>query len=94
VRVIKDCEHGIVRQVTLLDDTGHEVVPVTRFLSHLTDSNYSPNTVCAYAYDLRQPSTATSHPPSRTAHLRDNRSSDCRTPLAEDPAQLHLRPLH
>jgi len=53
VRVIKDCEHGIVRQVTLLDDTGREVVPVTRFLSHLTDSSYSPNTVCAYAYDLR-----------------------------------------
>jgi len=53
VRVIKDCEHGIVRQVRLLDDTGREVVPVTRFLSHLTDSNYSPNTVCAYAYDLR-----------------------------------------
>ena len=53
MRVIKHCEHGIVRQVTLLDDTGREVVPVTRFLSHLTDSNYSPNTVCAYAYDLR-----------------------------------------
>jgi Phage integrase, N-terminal SAM-like domain len=53
VRVIKDCEHGIVRPVTLLDDTGREVVPVTRFLSHLADSNYSPNTVCGYAYDLR-----------------------------------------
>ena len=26
---------------------------VNRFLSHLTDSGYSPNTVCAYAYDLR-----------------------------------------
>ena len=53
MRVVKRCEHGIVRQVTLLDDTGREVGPVTRFLSHLTDSNYSPNTVCAYAYDLR-----------------------------------------
>jgi site-specific recombinase XerD len=53
VRVIKHCEQGIVRQVTLLDDTGREVVQVTRFLSHLTDSDYSPNTVCAYAYDLR-----------------------------------------
>jgi len=29
------------------------VAPVNRFLSHLTDSAYSPNTVCAYAYDLR-----------------------------------------
>jgi integrase/recombinase XerD len=53
VQVIKDCEHGIVRRVTLLDDAGAEVVPVTRFLSHLTDSGYSPNTICAYAYDLR-----------------------------------------
>jgi len=53
VRVIKYCEQGIVRQVTLLDDTGCEVVQVTRFLSHLTDCDYSPNTVCAYAYDLR-----------------------------------------
>ncbi len=53
MRVIKYCEQGIVRQVTLLDDTGCEVVQVTRFLSHLTDCDYSPNTVCAYAYDLR-----------------------------------------
>lgn len=53
MRVIKHCEQGIVRQVTLLDDIGREVVQVTRFLSHLTDSDYSPNTVCAYAYDLR-----------------------------------------
>jgi hypothetical protein len=53
VRVIKYCEQGIVPQVTLLDDTGREVVQVTRFLSHLTDSAYSPNTVCGYAYDLR-----------------------------------------
>ena len=53
MRGIKYCEQGIVRQVTLLDDTGCEVVQVTRFLSHLTDCDYSPNTVCAYAYDLR-----------------------------------------
>jgi integrase/recombinase XerD len=39
--------------VMLLDDAGVEVVAVTRFLSHLTDSNYSPNTVLSYAYDLR-----------------------------------------
>jgi integrase len=53
VRVVKHRERGIVQRVVLLDDAGDEVVPVTRFLSHLTDSNYSPNTVCAYAYDLR-----------------------------------------
>ncbi len=52
MRVVKQCEGGIVRRVVLLDDVGVEVVLVTRFLSHLSDSNYSPNTVCAYAYDL------------------------------------------
>jgi len=52
VRVVKQREGGIVRRVMLLDEAGAEVVPVTRFLWHLADSNYSPNTVCAYAYDL------------------------------------------
>ncbi len=41
------------RDVTLLDDDGAEVVAVNRFLSRLLDANYSPNTVCAYGYDLR-----------------------------------------
>ena len=49
MRVIKHCENGIVRRVALIDDAGRDVVPVTRFLSHLMDTNYSPNTVCAYA---------------------------------------------
>jgi integrase/recombinase XerD len=53
VRVVKRHERGIVGRVVLLDDAGGEVVAVSRFLSHLTDSTYSPNTVCAYAYDLR-----------------------------------------
>jgi integrase/recombinase XerD len=53
VRVVKRHKRGIVGRVVLLDDAGGEVVPVSRFLSHLTDSSYSPNTVCAYAYDLR-----------------------------------------
>lgn len=53
MQVVRHGENGAVRRVTLLDDAGVEVVAVTRFLSHLTDSNYSPNTVCAYAYDLR-----------------------------------------
>jgi hypothetical protein len=47
VRVVKQRENGIVRRVVLLDDRGDEVAPVNRFLSHLTDSDYSPNTVCA-----------------------------------------------
>ena len=53
VRVVKGREDGIVRQVLLIDDRGGEVVPVNRFLSHLVDMGYSPNTVCAYGYDLR-----------------------------------------
>ncbi len=53
MQVVRHGEVGVVRRVTLLDDAGVEVVAVTRFLSHLTDSNYSPNTVCSYAYDLR-----------------------------------------
>jgi integrase/recombinase XerD len=53
VRVVKERDGGIVRRVILFDDTGDEVSLVTRFLSHLADSGYSPNTLCAYAYDLR-----------------------------------------
>lgn len=53
MRVVREVEGGVVRRVRVLDDTGAEVEPVVRFLSHLTDSGYSPNTVCAYAYDLR-----------------------------------------
>ncbi len=52
MRVVKEVEGGVVRRVVLLDDAGAEIETVTRFLSHLTDANYSPNTVCAYAYDL------------------------------------------
>ena len=53
VRVVKEREDGVVRRVVLVDDGGDEVVPVNRFLSHLFDAGYSPNTVCAYGYDLR-----------------------------------------
>jgi site-specific recombinase XerD len=53
VQVVKERDGGIVRRVVLLDQAGGEVELVTRFLSHLSDSGYSPNTVCAYAYDLR-----------------------------------------
>jgi hypothetical protein len=41
VRVVREVDGGIVRRVVLLDDAGSEVEPVTRFLSHLSDSNYS-----------------------------------------------------
>ncbi|MDJ0363466.1 tyrosine-type recombinase/integrase [Rhodococcus sp. H29-C3] len=54
MKVIKHSAAGIVRRVMLVDDMGGDVVPVCRFLSHLADSGYSPNTLCAYAYDLRR----------------------------------------
>jgi hypothetical protein len=53
VQVVKEIGGGIVRRVVLLDDAGDEVELVTRFLSPLSDSGYSPHTLCAYAYDLR-----------------------------------------
>lgn len=53
MRVVKERESGIVRRVMLLDDDGEDIVLVTKFLAHLADSGYSPNTLCAYAYDLR-----------------------------------------
>ncbi len=53
MRVVREVDDGIVRSVVLLDDAGGAIEPVNRFLAHLGDANYSPNTVCAYAYDLR-----------------------------------------
>lgn len=53
MQVVKERDGGIVRRVVLLDDAGDGVELVNRFLAHLTDAGYSPNTVCAYAYDLR-----------------------------------------
>ena len=54
MQVVKYVDGGIVRRVVLLDDAGVEVVLVTRFLAHLADSGFSPNTLCAYGYDLRR----------------------------------------
>ena len=53
MRVVKFSQGGIVRRVAVLDDADEEIVLVTRFLRHLSDSGYSPNTLCAFAYDLR-----------------------------------------
>jgi len=53
VRVIKEEDGGIVRRVRLVDDAGEPVGPVCRFLSHLGDREFSPNTMAAYAYDLK-----------------------------------------
>lgn len=53
MRVVKQQEGGIVRRVVLVDEADGTVGPVNWFLSHLMDAGYSPNTVCAYGYDLR-----------------------------------------
>lgn len=44
---------GIVTSVALVDDVGHQIPSVTRFLRHVLDSGGSPNTALAYGYDLR-----------------------------------------
>jgi integrase len=53
VRVIKEREGGVVRRVRLLDEAGEPIAAVTRFLDHLAEREYSPYTLCAYAYDLQ-----------------------------------------
>ena len=42
-----------IRSWTVLGDDGVPVVPVDRFLAYLTDIGRSPNTVKAYAHDLK-----------------------------------------
>jgi integrase/recombinase XerD len=53
VRVIKERDGGIVRRVRLVGDDGEPVGPVCRFLDHLGDREFSPNTLAAYGYDLK-----------------------------------------
>ena len=50
---VKERDGGIVRKVWLLGDEGEPVAPVCRFLSHLGDREFSPNTLSAYGYDLK-----------------------------------------
>jgi integrase/recombinase XerD len=53
VRVIKERDGGIVRRVRLIGDDGEPVGPACRFLDHLGDREFSPNTLAAYGYDLK-----------------------------------------
>lgn len=53
MRVVKEREGGVVRRVRLLDQAGEPIAAVTRFLDHLAEREYSPYTLCAYAYDLQ-----------------------------------------
>jgi len=46
-------EGAIVRRVHLLGDNGDPIAAVRRFLDHLAERGYSPSTLGAYAYDLR-----------------------------------------
>lgn len=53
MRVVKIREDGIVRRVRLVDVNGQLVEVACRFLEHLVDRGFSPNTLCAYGYDLK-----------------------------------------
>nr|WP_208865398.1 site-specific integrase [Amycolatopsis rubida] len=53
MRVVKVREAGGVRQVRLLDAEGRAVEVAGRFPEHLVDRGFSPNTLCAYGYDLK-----------------------------------------
>ncbi|CAM3962156.1 hypothetical protein TSST111916_16000 [Tsukamurella strandjordii] len=53
MKVLTEHEGGAVSRVYLPCTAGAEVEPVNRYLAHLIDAAYSPNTVAGYAYDLR-----------------------------------------
>lgn len=53
MRVVKIREGGVVRKVRLLDSEGCPVEAACQFLEHLVDRGSSPNTLCAYGYDLQ-----------------------------------------
>lgn len=53
MRVVKERDGGVVRRVRLVDGEGEPIGPAGRFLAHLGDRNFSPNTLCAYCYDLK-----------------------------------------
>lgn len=51
--VLRDGARTAGVRYQLADDRGNVVAAVSGFLAHLASSEYSPNTVRAYAYDLR-----------------------------------------
>ncbi|MFE7430493.1 tyrosine-type recombinase/integrase [Streptomyces sp. NPDC057545] len=53
MQVLQECQDGIVRRVQLVDDEHEPVGSACRFLDHLADRGFSPNTLRAYAYDLK-----------------------------------------
>lgn len=53
MRVVKLKDGPRVTGALLVDEEGFPVPEVCGFLTHLADSGHSPNTVVAYAYDLR-----------------------------------------
>jgi integrase/recombinase XerD len=54
VRVVKIRDGGVVRKVRLLDDDGSAIDAPCQFLEHQSDRGSSPNTLCAYGYDLKR----------------------------------------
>ncbi|SKQ83306.1 tyrosine-type recombinase/integrase [Mycobacteroides abscessus] len=53
MKVLTEHEGAVVRRVYLSGPAGAELEPINRYLAHLIDAEYSPNTVAGYAYDLR-----------------------------------------
>lgn len=54
MRVVKVRDGGVVRKVRLLDENGRPIEAACRFLEHQSDRGSSPNTLCAYGYDLKR----------------------------------------
>jgi hypothetical protein len=84
--VVKDRDGGIVRRVVLLDGAGVQVSPVTRFLAHLTDAGYSPNTDEQVLADLDRPQTV--------RHFRDALRRLVTWIAATHPEMTSLAELH
>jgi len=54
VRVVKIQDGGVVGKVRLPDDDGCAIDAPCQFLEHQGDRRSSPNTLCAYGYDLKR----------------------------------------
>lgn len=54
MRIGEERDNGVVRRVRLFDEDGHSVEVVDRFLAHLGERGFSPNTLRAYGYDLKR----------------------------------------
>ena len=54
MKVVKVRYGGVVGRVRLLDHDGRPIEAACQFLDHQRDRGSSPNTLCAYGYDLKR----------------------------------------